>query len=108
MITILYASECKDVCGKKCTAAMMELLCGEHLDELKENRKSYIRCLRTAEKEKFNLNYPGVEDVFVDLSEYFEDEEFEEDVCVTKDDFVSAIEDMVNVFDTELQKIAEV
>lgn len=106
----MYVSETSQVNGRFCSLALLKLVFGDYFEELKKKRKTYLRCLRKIEKEKLELNCSGVDEVFIDLMDYVDDddEELEDDACVTVKAFNNAIADMVSIFKKELDKLIEV
>lgn len=85
---------------------MVNLLCGECVNSI--SHKTYLRCLKIAEKEKRELNLEGVDEVYVDMLDVLEDEDLEDDVCVTRDDFNEAISDMIRSLREELAQLIQV
>ena len=107
-MTILYSRVNTKINGRAFTKILLDLACGDALEDLKDSRKNYMRCLNKIEKAKIELNCEGIDEVYIDLSDYLDDEQFEEEVCILKDDYYAAIQEIITLFSTEVQTVLDV
>ena len=107
-MTILYSSVNTKINGRIFTKVLLDLACGDSLEDLKDSRKNYLRCLNIIEKAKIELNCEGIDEVYIDLSDYLDDEQFEEEICIMKEDYYSAIQEIITLFSTEVTTVLNV
>lgn len=72
------------------------------------DHKTCLSCLSVIEKAKMELNVKGVDDVYVDLYDVLEEEAFEDEIYVTKEEFNETIAEMMERFSQELAYVIEV
>ena len=69
--------------GRHYTEALLNTIAGDYMDYLPHHTKQRARCIDVIDKAKCELNVPDVDETFVDLCDYIDDDEFADEVEIT-------------------------